>query len=464
MASVTAELADLRLEEEEEEVAIAVSSDSEVSSISFEFCFVGSFFTSSVVNFQSMRATLASVWHPIDGIAISDLGDGRYLFRLYNAIDSDRIEVEGPWTRTDLKKPLKRRKKILLPNGTSAFVSFQYEKLKLFCFRCGKLGHGEGFCPLRVMIGDQDVPFQWDASIRAPVRRRPPPFSPWLREEDGGSLHDSLANPYTNQGMGNLRNQSQIVSYEQIAEKWDVVALKGKLTTATNVKSIPMNIPRRGRAHNLSNKPNNLPVDMAIDQGEEDNPIICQDGLKRPRNVPTSSVHLPHSISDHCPLLLITGSSHLPRRHWHFKFEASWILESSYESEVKRLWESSTGFIPDRLKVVRMGLDYWYWKLRAARKHKRRNTIRFLEDAHGSGTESEQRFQEIAQEYFSSLFTSDYSKNCSSILNGIHPTVDDAMNTSLLADFQKADVLNAVKSMGPMKVAGEDGLGAIFYQ
>ncbi|KAK8627568.1 hypothetical protein V6N13_135177 [Hibiscus sabdariffa] len=83
------------------------------------------------------------------------------------------------------------------------------------------------------------------------------------------------------EGMGNLRNQSQIVSYEQIAEKWDVVALKGKLTTATNVKSIPMNIPRRGRAHNLSNKPNNLPVDMAIDQGEEDNPIICQDGLKR---------------------------------------------------------------------------------------------------------------------------------------------------------------------------------------
>ncbi|KAL4296918.1 hypothetical protein GQ457_12G027170 [Hibiscus cannabinus] len=272
-------------------------------------------------------------------------------------------------------------------------------------------------------------------------------------------------------------------------QKGDVVALKGKLTTVANVKSNSMNIPRRGRVHNLSNKPNNSSVDMAIDQGEEDNPIICQDGLKSPRNVSTSSV-----------------------------------------SEVKRLWESSTGFIPDRLKVVRIGLDCWYRKLRAARKvtitdlkrriehisemppsddnlgdliesrlalnleidkselyweqraranwlkhgdnnssffhrfasqRKRRNTIRFLEDAHGSGTESEQRFQEIAQEYFSSLFTSDYSQNCSSILNGIHPIVDDAMNTSLLADFQKADVLNAVKSMGPMKAAGEDGLGAI---
>ncbi|KAK8561966.1 hypothetical protein V6N12_049021 [Hibiscus sabdariffa] len=218
--------------------------------------------------------------------------------------------------------------------------------------------------------------------------------------------------------MGNLCNQSQFVSYEQIAEKGDVVALKGKLTTAANVKSIPMTIPRRGRAHNLSNKPNNSSVDMAINQGEEDNPIIYQDRLKRPRNVPTSSV-------------------------------ASWLLESSCESDVKRLWESSTGFIPDRLKVVRMGLDCWYRKLRAARKRKRRNTIRFLEDAHGSGTESEQRFQEIAQEYFSSLFTPDYSQNCSSILNGIHPIVGDAMNTSLLADFQKADVLNASLSPAP---------------
>ncbi|KAK8713687.1 hypothetical protein V6N13_148898 [Hibiscus sabdariffa] len=150
---------------------------------------------------------------------------------------------------------------------------------------------------IAVSSDSEDVPFQWDASIRAPVRRRPPPFSPWLREEDGGSLHDSWVNPCTNRGMGNLCNQSQFVSYEQIAEKGDVVALKGKLTTAANVKSIPMTIPRRGRAHNLSNKPNNSSVDMAINQGEEDNPIIYQDRLKRPRNVPTSSVVSDHSDS-----------------------------------------------------------------------------------------------------------------------------------------------------------------------
>ncbi|MBA0748321.1 hypothetical protein Gogos_005160, partial [Gossypium gossypioides] len=33
-----------------------------------------------------------------DGISISDLNEGRYLFRLYHKVDVDRIEAGGPWT------------------------------------------------------------------------------------------------------------------------------------------------------------------------------------------------------------------------------------------------------------------------------------------------------------------------------------------------------------------------------
>lgn len=47
--------------------------------------------------------------------------------------------------------PLKRKKKLTLPNGTTTYVRFEYERLTLFCFLCGKLGHGESFCPLRVL-------------------------------------------------------------------------------------------------------------------------------------------------------------------------------------------------------------------------------------------------------------------------------------------------------------------------
>ncbi|MBA0676461.1 hypothetical protein Goari_017937, partial [Gossypium aridum] len=56
--------------------------------VSYENYFVGSFLTSSVIHFQSIRSTLVNVWHPIGGISISNLSEGRYLFRLYHAVDA----------------------------------------------------------------------------------------------------------------------------------------------------------------------------------------------------------------------------------------------------------------------------------------------------------------------------------------------------------------------------------------
>ncbi|MBA0615063.1 hypothetical protein Godav_015256 [Gossypium davidsonii] len=43
--------------------------------LSYEHYFVGTFLTSSIVNFQAMKSTLANVWHPIGGVSISDIGN-----------------------------------------------------------------------------------------------------------------------------------------------------------------------------------------------------------------------------------------------------------------------------------------------------------------------------------------------------------------------------------------------------
>ncbi|MBA0778028.1 hypothetical protein Gotri_005961 [Gossypium trilobum] len=51
--------------------------------------------------------------------------------------------------RINVRKPLKRKKKLVLLNGESVYVRFEYEKLTLFCFLSGKLRHGESFCPIR---------------------------------------------------------------------------------------------------------------------------------------------------------------------------------------------------------------------------------------------------------------------------------------------------------------------------
>ncbi|PPD76720.1 hypothetical protein GOBAR_DD26364 [Gossypium barbadense] len=81
MAIVEKTLADLFISEEEE-VALPLGSKDSEGGVFYGNCFVGSFLTSSVINFQFMRSTLANVWHLIGSISISNLNEGHYLFRL----------------------------------------------------------------------------------------------------------------------------------------------------------------------------------------------------------------------------------------------------------------------------------------------------------------------------------------------------------------------------------------------
>ncbi|MBA0755635.1 hypothetical protein Gogos_021287, partial [Gossypium gossypioides] len=69
------------------------------------------------------------------------------------------------------ESPLKRKKKVLVGKSMVVYARFKYEKLSLFCFICGKLGHGESYCPLRLTIDSSKIVFGWDLSLCAVVRR-----------------------------------------------------------------------------------------------------------------------------------------------------------------------------------------------------------------------------------------------------------------------------------------------------
>ncbi|MBA0878895.1 hypothetical protein Goshw_012075 [Gossypium schwendimanii] len=58
-------------------------------------------------------------------------------------------------------------------------------ELSLFFFICGKLGHGESFCPFRLRIEPSKIIFGWDLSLRVVVGRRTLEVSKWLRETNG---------------------------------------------------------------------------------------------------------------------------------------------------------------------------------------------------------------------------------------------------------------------------------------
>ncbi|KAK8530108.1 hypothetical protein V6N12_060864 [Hibiscus sabdariffa] len=129
-----------------------------------------------------------------------------------------------------------------------------------------------------------------------------------------------------------------------------------------------------------------IPI-MDVDMGpvDEEKLLIQSEGLKRPRMNITTNGSLVHSnppsfdnvvsvethseiSAYHCPLLVTTIPILFPTRVWHFRFEASWLLEESSEVEVLRSWPMSNGSVPEKLKQVGLGLDGWFRGLRKAKK------------------------------------------------------------------------------------------------
>ncbi|XP_017628855.1 uncharacterized protein At4g02000-like [Gossypium arboreum] len=200
---------------------------------------------------------MADLWHPLQGVSITEMEDRRILFRFYSKVDLKRVVDGMPWffnrhlivfhrvqkgeipsavplwttifwvqvhnlppgfftegmarqlgnfigifyeydaalitkgvtkymrihVLLDVRSPLKRKKKISIGRNQCIYVLFQYEKLPLFCFLCGRLGHGENFCPIRLALSDQQVEFGWDISLRATPMRGGQVVSRWLRDD-----------------------------------------------------------------------------------------------------------------------------------------------------------------------------------------------------------------------------------------------------------------------------------------
>ncbi|KAK5794296.1 hypothetical protein PVK06_035516 [Gossypium arboreum] len=131
------ELASLTLNEEEDEI-FEIPMDPISGSERSEFQLVGCFLMASIIHFLAMKSTMANLWHLGRGVQIRDLGDKR----------------------------------------------FNYERLSLFCFYCGCLGHSDSFCEAKMSLGVEIAELGWDLSLRAQSCRALSMNSIWLRGED----------------------------------------------------------------------------------------------------------------------------------------------------------------------------------------------------------------------------------------------------------------------------------------
>lgn len=86
--------------------------------------------------------------------------------------------------KLDVRKPLKRKKKIMKKDGTEFIVTCKYERLGEFCFSCGMITHTDRFCRNPVATEANGDVKEWGSWLKAPPRRTAGQAqSKWLREE-----------------------------------------------------------------------------------------------------------------------------------------------------------------------------------------------------------------------------------------------------------------------------------------
>lgn len=68
------------------------------------------------------------------------------------------------------------------------YVNFKYERLTIFCFFYGRLGHNDSFYQAKMALGVEVAEMRWDLSLIAQSMRALTMNSVWLREEGEGAI------------------------------------------------------------------------------------------------------------------------------------------------------------------------------------------------------------------------------------------------------------------------------------
>ena len=104
-----------------------------------------------------------------------------------------------------------------------------------------------------------------------------------------------------------------------------------------------------------------------------------------------------------------------------------------------------------------------YFHNKASQRYQR-NRILGLRNYQNVWCTNETQIENIAVEYFQSLFSSSSPSEFPDILGKIQPSVTDSMNTMLLRDFNREEVDIAINQMKAISAPGPDGMPPLFYQ
>lgn len=128
--------------------------------------------------------------------------------------------------RLDVRKPIKRKKKIVKKNGQEITVNCKYERLGEFCFVCGLVTHTDRFCRTSLDRGEEGLMKECGSWLRAPPRKvAGQQQSKWLRDEEDDTWEtriggESFAGEFflNNSKVINIKSDSRLVVSNNICD------------------------------------------------------------------------------------------------------------------------------------------------------------------------------------------------------------------------------------------------------
>ncbi|KAH1105951.1 hypothetical protein J1N35_009719 [Gossypium stocksii] len=135
-------------------------------------------------------------------------------------------------------------------------------------------------------------------------------------------------------------------------------------------------------------------------------------------------------------------------------------LQMNLEADMEELfWEQRA-----RVNWLHMGDRNTTFFHRWASFRRKKNRIKGLMDENGCWVSEPEGISKVATDYFKELFTVQGTSSGGRLDSLIMRCIPREINDRLVRDFEAAEVLEAVKSIAPLKASGKDGYPAIFFQ
>ena len=213
-------------------------------------------------NPKDVKPCFLSIWIQVYNLPMGfmlesvgkQLGNFFGVFKEYDGKNNTSIWREYMRIRIklDVRKPLKRKKKIMKKDGTEFTVTCKYERLGEFCFSCGMVTHTDRFCRNSTTNDVTGEMKEWGSWLKAPPRRAAGQTqSKWLREEGDDTWESRIgqdSNYQQNHG-GKFSNANNEI--RQGSDSRELVGRSSKFVNKGSSSSISANLKGFNTTSNL---------------------------------------------------------------------------------------------------------------------------------------------------------------------------------------------------------------------